>query len=276
MKRNKKRALLSAIAMLLVSAITLSSATFAWFTVGDTASISAITASVKSASAIEVSADNVDWNATLTQANLTYNAVTNNTVKPDNSFPTFLNAISTPATAAMPFFIGTLANTKLFTVTAPATTGEIGASLVKFTFWIRAAADTNVTYAATGFTGITALVSTYCAMQIGTTDANAATIAPLVYVGTTGNTYKAITGTGTGTDANSNGIMDTGEGFTNLAASTVSTQKFLTAPVIALTAGVAREIIVYMWLEGQDAECKVATGGATGDATLALAFEKAP
>ena len=274
MKRNKKRALLSAVAMLIVSAITLSSATFAWFTVGDTASVSAITASVKSASSIEVSANNVDWNATLTQANLTYDAVTNNTVQPDNSFPLTLTAISTPATPAMPFYIGTLANTKAFTVTAAANAGEIAASLVKFTFWIRAAADTNVTYAATGFTGITALVSTYAAMQIGTTDANAASATPLVYVGTTGNTYKPITGIGAGTDSNSNGIMDSGEGFTNLGAD-ISTGKFLTAPILALQAGVARQVIVYMWLEGQDAECKVATGGATGDATLAFAFEKA-
>lgn len=267
MNKTKKRALLSAIAMLVVSAVVLSSATFAWFVAGDQANISSISANVATSSSIQISADKDNWTATLAQADMEAVPVG---IVPDNSFPTMLTAISTPATAAMPFFTGELLNTKAFTSTS-ASAAVIASSLVKFTFWIRSGENANAAFTNSTLTG-TAINATYVAMQIGDSGVdNAATKAPVVFVGTS-NSYVPINGATTGTDTNGNAILESGE-FTALGT-TVTGTLFAGASQIALTAMTERQVIVYMWLEGNDANCKLGTGGTSGSAALALDFVK--
>ncbi|MGI6247817.1 MAG: hypothetical protein ACOYJX_00215 [Acutalibacteraceae bacterium] len=262
MNKTRKRALLSAFAMLLVSSLVLSSATFAWFVAGDNANINTISANVATSSSIQVSADNVNWTAQLQQADMDglY----------DNSFPTMLKAMSTPAVAPMVFYNGDLLNTKAFT-SSSAGAADIAANLVKFTFWIRSGEDAAVRFTTSKLEG-TAAVATYVAMQVSdSAQDNAANKTPTVYVGTA-NSYFPINGVNTGTDLDGNAIMNDAE-FPALGAQVVGTL-FTSASDINLTAMEAKQITIYMWLEGQDANCKLGTSGVSGSAQLSLNFAK--
>jgi hypothetical protein len=268
MNKTKKRALLSAIAMLVVSAVVLSSATFAWFVAGDAANINTISANVATSSSIQVSADKDSWSATLNQSDMEAVPVG---IVPDNSFPAMLTAISTPATASMPFFKGELLNTKAFT-SSSASAGDIAASLVKFTFWIRSGADAAAAFTTSTLIG-SAINATYVAIQIGDSGVdNAGTKTPTVFVGTA-NSYVPIIGAAAGTDTDGNGIMN-GAGEFGSLGTTVTGTAFAGATQIALTSMTEKQIIVYMWLEGNDANCKLGTGGTSGSAALALNFVK--
>lgn len=66
----KKRALLSAIAMLVISAIVLTSATFAWFSMGTTVSATDITVNVSEADGLLISADNTNFSTSITFAQI--------------------------------------------------------------------------------------------------------------------------------------------------------------------------------------------------------------
>jgi hypothetical protein len=70
----KKRSLLAAVAMLIVSALVLTSATYAWFNVGGDATIKATRGSVMQAgTGIRLKTDSgMDWNSTLLPQNFTY------------------------------------------------------------------------------------------------------------------------------------------------------------------------------------------------------------
>ena len=68
MKKNLgKKALLPAIAMVLASVIALSGVTYAWFTTGNTAEVTALDVNVATASGIQVSLDASAWKSKLTQ-----------------------------------------------------------------------------------------------------------------------------------------------------------------------------------------------------------------
>lgn len=266
MKKTKKRALLSSVAMLVVSAVVLSSATFAWFVAGDSATVDKISMNIKTSSSIQISPDNVNWSAELLQADLEG--------KFDNSFPgdAKLTAVSSPATQQMPFFDGTLLNTNAFSAT---TAAALETKIVKFTFWLQAVGENaTVRYSTGSALGGTAANAVYVAMQIGTNDSNASAQSPLKYSGGN-NSYNPISAeTTTGLDAAPyNKIMDVGEGAT--LGTLVSAIPFSSAVSdIALIADTPIQFVVYMWLEGQDANCKTGTGGVTGAATLDLKFDK--
>jgi len=68
MKRKtvKKRSLIFAIAMLLISAITLTSSTFAWFSMGPRAEVQAMDLTVSSPDGIQISANATQWDSLLT------------------------------------------------------------------------------------------------------------------------------------------------------------------------------------------------------------------
>lgn len=60
-KTMKKSALLSSVAMLIVSAIVLTSATYAWFSASNTAQITNISTSVQTSTGLLISTDNATW-----------------------------------------------------------------------------------------------------------------------------------------------------------------------------------------------------------------------
>ena len=66
MKNFKKKALLPAIIMVMVSVIALSSATYAWFTVGNDAQLGKLDVNVVAASGIQLSLDAASWKSSIT------------------------------------------------------------------------------------------------------------------------------------------------------------------------------------------------------------------
>lgn len=64
-KSFRKKALLSSVAMLLVAMVALGSATFAWFTSSTTATASGINVQTVKASELQISSVNVDWGTTV-------------------------------------------------------------------------------------------------------------------------------------------------------------------------------------------------------------------
>ncbi|MCI5592903.1 MAG: hypothetical protein PUG56_01150, partial [Ruminococcus sp.] len=65
-KTIKKRAFVSAIAMLIVSAIVLTSSTFAWFSMSKQATVDSMDLTVSSPEGIQISANASAWTANLT------------------------------------------------------------------------------------------------------------------------------------------------------------------------------------------------------------------
>ena len=77
MKQNlRKKALVPAIAMVLVSVIALSGVTYAWFTTGNTASVTNLDVNVATANGIQISLDASSWRSTISATDLK-NAISN-------------------------------------------------------------------------------------------------------------------------------------------------------------------------------------------------------
>ena len=67
----KKRSLFAAVAMLIVSAVVLTSATYAWFASGTEVTVSTVSADVSNSDgSIKISADGSNWKTTLANADL--------------------------------------------------------------------------------------------------------------------------------------------------------------------------------------------------------------
>jgi hypothetical protein len=71
MKKTRKNMLRSSAAMLLVSALALTTATYAWFTTGHSGKVSQITLTAENESGIQLSADAENWKGTITLDELT-------------------------------------------------------------------------------------------------------------------------------------------------------------------------------------------------------------
>lgn len=118
MKKNQKnRAFLAAIAMLLVSAIVLTTASFAWFKLGKTVAVETMQLKVTAGDGIVISANTDDWTQKLTEAEIrgtatgndaAYNAYSGN----KNNLPEYISPASTSFTASgstLPaFFMGSI------------------------------------------------------------------------------------------------------------------------------------------------------------------------
>ncbi len=270
MKHTKKRALLSAVAMLIVSAVVLSSATFAWFTAGNQATITGIGASVGTSSSLQVSSDEgTSWKSALIPADFG---------KADDYFPGQLVAVSTAAAASTSFFNGSFTeNSDLFTSSsATDSVADLGGKLVKFTFLIRATSNVTVSYTTSSLTG-NAVPAVYTMMKIGAAADNAAAATPVV-LKAAGDSYYPVNTAGTAHDTNGNFIIDSADSPlpTIIGSSTVSATPFSSAATFGLTANAAKQVIVFMWLEGNDAQCFVGTGGVVDSASLGLTFTATP
>ncbi|MBQ3005326.1 MAG: hypothetical protein IJM97_02915 [Clostridia bacterium] len=240
----KKRSLVSAIAMLVVSAIVLTSATFAWFATGDTATVNQISASVSNAEgSILISADGNEWKTVLTTADLT--AVTTNTLA------STLSPVSvTPGTQGIGSIVSGAIEEGVFTAT------EAAGKYVQFSVLVKS--DVNCTVdVAPVFTHTQAYV--FAGLTVNGTFTVAGTGSYLPYTGAAGDTAN---------DTNGNAILD-GDETTALGAQVDGVSSLNTS--IDLVAGEATQLTFYMWAEGQHADCK----GQTADtATLAINFTK--
>jgi hypothetical protein len=258
MKHTKKRALLSAIAMLIVSAVVLSSATFAWFIAGTTASVTGIQATVSSGSSVQVSAQaSTGFSNTVDMATLA--------LQVGNSFPLALTAVDTGLTPADGnFFLGNLTNAYAFTSSAiPG--ANIGDYLVKFTVYVRCSTAGNVTLSGSSFaTSGNSMV--YGATQIdgtGPVKVYAADNSTLGY-----NGFSSVTA---GNDTDHNGIISNSEKTSGTALNTIvplGNINTLTIPFSG-TVDETHSLTIFMWLEGQDAQT---AGSVTATPGLTLQF----
>lgn len=240
----KKRSLVSAIAMLVVSAIVLTSATFAWFATGDTATVSQIGAEVSNAEgSILISADQVEWKTTLATADLA--------AVQTNNLTTVLSPVSVQkgSQGIGPVVSGAIED-GVFTAT------EAGSKYVWFSVYVKSDVACEVDVAP-AFTHTQAYV--FAGLTVDGTFKVAGTGSYLPYTGVAGDTAN---------DTNGNAILD-GDETTALGDQITGESSLNTR--ISLEPNVVKQLTFYMWAEGQHVDCK----GQTADtATLAVNFTK--
>lgn len=249
MKNTRRRALLSAVAMLIVSAVTLSSATYAWFSSGNAVGVDQIQASVSNSDgSILISATGVGdtWKTQLTLADLQSNA--------SNLLPTTLVPVS--ATLSKDQFIGGGITDATFTATGLTTAGY-----VKYTVYVKATVAMNV--------NITPLFNSSVAFVYGGVKQDTTN---LILNGSTRSYYPidnpALAGV---IDANTNDIVDASEvPAGSLGSVQTATQATDDIP-LAMAAEQIYPITVYIWAEGQDAACRGTVPPSSSSMTLTIA-----
>lgn len=108
MGKKRKNMLRSSMIMLIVAVLSLSSATFAWFTTGDTATVKDIEFTAQTSSGIQVSADAVSWKSEVTTTDITSAQTTALSGKLAS-----LSSAGGVTSGALDIFKGTVTNGKL-------------------------------------------------------------------------------------------------------------------------------------------------------------------
>lgn len=265
----KKRSLVVAIAMLIVSALVLTTATYAWFATGSAAAMSPVAATVSASDgSLLISADNgTTWKTAvatgddMTDASTAYGDFTSATLIYPNigtSTAGELTPVSgTPdGTNGVNFVAGTLNGTTF--AGSNATAGWVKA-VVKVKSTADAYIKVTPTFASTFDYG-------FCYAIVNTTTA--------LYGATTGSNYTAVlqsNGTIAGTDSNANSIMDTADSAYPTLGGTANTAVAQSPVEWQATAETVYTVTFYIWAEGQHTTCTGATGGT---ASLRLDFSK--
>lgn len=245
----KKRSLVAAIAMLVVSAIVLTSSTYAWFAASTTASIGQVTADVgNSAGAVYVSADSSTWSSSVTKDQL---------ASAGGTFPAALTPVSYNSPSDQ-WFTGSIGNTEARTLTATASS-SVPNTAIHYTFYVYVDAPGTVTISPTWTRGANYVYAYILADSTKTLYGGAAPS------GTGDDSYKPITAAGTANDTSpADGIIsDTEAGSGTLTvASTAVTAPATAATTPSLTfsssqtgAANAKAVEVVVWAEGQDSNC---------------------
>ena len=163
-KTIKKRAFVSAIAMLIVSAIVLTSSTFAWFSMSKQATVDSMDLTVSSPEGIQISANASAWTANLTIDEIfntddtttsRYDAYEDNT----NLYPTDLVPVSSAfeyassATGVVNFYKATLNDKGFANVSAISQTAgnADNAGLISFDLFFKVAQQTTVYFGTSEF-----------------------------------------------------------------------------------------------------------------------------
>ncbi|MBQ8784220.1 MAG: hypothetical protein IJZ57_10680 [Clostridia bacterium] len=171
-KTIKKRAFVSAIAMLIVSAIVLTSSTFAWFSMSKEATVESMDLTVSSPEGIQISANASAWTASLTVDQI-FNETLDETGKPaegssryaayfgnNNLYPADLIPVSSAFRAAdsstgyVKFFKATLNDAAVAKVTAVTQSkdSQDAAGLIAFDLFFKVANETPVYFDTSTFT----------------------------------------------------------------------------------------------------------------------------
>ncbi len=239
----KKRSLVAALAMLIVSAITLTSSTYAWFSTSTKANVTGISANINSAAgSIQISADNTNWKTSLTQSD--FNADTNTITS--TYVPVSFEANATNAATAPNIVRGTIGAGGKFE------NETLGKDYTKLTMWVKSSDAAELTISGSFATSTYNFF--YAAVYIGGESA--------VYTNVPdGRSYTPLTNASGAIDGNGNGVIENGEGGT-LAANEVAAvyaDGSAAAPEntikVNLPAGTATELTLYVWAEGNDAAC---------------------
>ncbi|MBQ7653617.1 MAG: hypothetical protein IJS17_00920 [Clostridia bacterium] len=294
-KTVKKRAFISAIAMLIVSAIALTSSTFAWFSMSKKAEIEQMDLTVTSPEGILISANAKAWTSTLTPEQIFPDGTTQDRMNAYdgniNFLPTDLKPVSCSfrvVTGDLPRFLTTALNDQgqgTISIINQSTTTADAAGFVAFDLFVKLAESKTVYFDESVFTdtsGQKTLTSLRVAFQnIGNftinTDAN--TITAARGMGTTkmlevdainrsddalgaGRTAgkvqtQYLTSAGAAT-VNSDSVFALGDAT---AASLVTGDQSKDAKSLELNAGITK-LRIYIWIEGQDIDCRNSIGGA--------------
>ena len=246
----KKRSLVAALAMLVVSAIVLTSSTYAWFATGTTAKVSNISATVSNtAGNIQISADDVNYSTALDYSD--FSGISGNLM------PTTFNPVSFNP-GAKSFIAGSIEQdatvgsaTEGKFIFNPTSVSVDQASVVMLNIYVKSDVDCTVKVTP-NMTGST-YDFIYSALFDSTGNYN-------VYNKTSSRGYTPVVSATKGVDANGNAIMDASD---TLADGTVTTYNGLGTPVsatadaltLSLTAGDPQTITLYVWAEGNDVAC---------------------
>ena len=303
----KQRKLLSAFFMLLVTAVALTTASYAWFSVNTAVQLAGLDVNVTAAEGIQVSTDAVTWKASLELADISTGYAGHK-----NQLPTILDPVSTVGSqlvGTFAMFRGVLVESTTTTLTATAETDTAGSTgrYIAFDLFIKATSSTpiyldnvsGIVYSGTGSVGLE--YSTRVAFFNQGTDATSTpATARALAAGTSAvqevwepyaksHTAVAI-GNGASTLAKTAyyGVKAIGTGLTTTAFAgdpthygTVTTITPDTDAVtfdstdpnnIIFTAGVGiTKVRVYIWIEGQDVDCEnSASLGTKADAASKL------
>jgi hypothetical protein len=287
--KTRKNMLRSSVAMLLVSVLALTTATYAWFTNGHGGKVEQITLTAATADGIELSADAIKWGGTIAYADLT-GIDTNQMLGETGDTMDPLSSAGVVSAGALQLYTGTIDDNGFV---ATAVTDVKDVHCVKFDFYVRNtnASDAELYLDLTGQssvsedktstnprtnTGVEKAVRVAFIDQggqyHGTTisgtaqsDANSAkglkegnsSIVWEPNAGTSAAT-KVIGGAFTATsDKIVNGVIDS----TVSSLTDLSTVKDGYVQIATVGANRISKVTVYIWLEGQDADC---TNNATG------------
>jgi hypothetical protein len=303
-KTFKKRAFISAIAMLIVSAIVLTSATYAWFSMAKQVTVDSMELNITSPEGIQISANTTNFTTKLTTANITgtddtaagkrFNAYEGNI----NNIPTTIIPSSSAFkhTNTLPiWFTGSINDQG--TMDIYSVSNEVGSGFVAFDLFVKLQSATTVKFGGSTVTcegNSEVLTAMRIAMlNLGTVaeKADAATIKSTLNQPLNGFTRKVIyeldannhTTTAATNGASgyitTKGISSTGTGvkvnspYTNVTSNVdtiyATIAKTSSEAKIDLDAGISR-VRVYLWMEGNDVDCANDVAGATINFNLVL------
>ncbi len=305
-KTFKKRAFISAIAMLIVSAIVLTSATYAWFSMAKRVEVESMELNVTSPEGIQISANTSAFTTKLTVDNIKgtdetaagkrFNAYTDHI----NNIPTTVTPASTSMAASLrlpKWYDGSINDSGRMVSTL--VTDEVGSGFVAFDLFIKVKNGTTIKFGKSTVTceGNPELPTAMriALLNCGTVkeNADAATIkAVLPYDGNARTTYEidASNHTASATLNGASGIMTTrpltmastidtdgtysnivsNTGYLGTLAGTLATSA--SEATINVAAGITR-MRVYMWMEGNDVDCANDVAGSTINFNLVLEID---
>jgi len=226
----KKRSLVSAIVMLVVSALLLSTATYAWFASNQSVQVSTITGYVSSTDgSISISAENTanSWKSAISKTDLQYQGNTNN----------FSDTLDPKSFKDGSFLDGAFANDGVsFTSSA-----DTNVNFIRYTFYLKSTID-----------------NTACTITPTVETSNFVYVCVLAdnryyYFSSDSGSYYPITAIGQATDRNADCIIDEAEGSALVDNAQITSSN---EGAIAITLGqTAKSVTVWMWAEGQDPQC---------------------
>lgn len=296
MKQNlRKKALVPAIAMVLASVIALSGVTYAWFTTGNTASVTGLDVNVQAANGIQISLDAAAWRSILTADDLINTAGNANVAI---QIPT--NEIAPVSTAAnvvdgkMEMFLGAYAsNGTLTSIKEVETNGKSG-NYIAFDLYFKSSMaqtlsldmgdDQSFVKCVDLVTGSASNVGTDKAVRVAFLDMGSAATPAAARALKDAETVKiwepSATSRADGVEDEAGKLAYKGFNaeFSDIAESDLNTSGYVTDVTtytepsnfkFELEAGI-NKVRIYIWLEGQDVDC--INNISFGDFTTNLAF----
>lgn len=281
MKQNKK--ILTAFLMLIVTAVTLTTASYAWFSSNTSVTLGQLDVNVSAANGIQISLDAENWKATLSAADIV-GAYENDI----NQVPTEVTPVSTigsQTTGIFDMFSGEFAegDSSKLNATALADAAGTNGSYIAFDLFVKSATQENiylnagsgVNYLGTSSTGLENSVRVGFLNQ-GTDTTNTPTTALALAGGasTSQTIWEPNASSHTSAVINS-GAATAGQTLTYMGiksdmegATINNTTNFATVGTITSAAGEIPDAVVftvnpgitkvriYIWLEGQDVDCE--------------------